>query len=36
MDFTKPHEKTCCPVVELRQYTLKPGERDTLTFLVLR
>jgi hypothetical protein len=20
----------CCPVVELRQYTLKPGQRDTL------
>jgi len=22
--------RTCCPVLELRQYTLKPGERDTL------
>jgi hypothetical protein len=23
-------EPTCCPVVELRQYTLHPGQRDTL------
>ena len=26
---TKPMP-TCCPIVELRQYTLKPGQRDTL------
>jgi hypothetical protein len=30
MDFTKSQETNCCPIVELRQYTLKPGERDTL------
>ncbi len=23
-------EQTCCPIVELRQYTLHPGKRDTL------
>jgi NIPSNAP protein len=33
MDFTKSQETTCCPVVELRQYTLKAGERDTLVDL---
>src|SRR3989440_12071897 len=26
---TKP-EQTCCPIVELRQYTLHPGKRDVL------
>ena len=26
----------CCPVVELRQYTLKPGQRDTLIDLFER
>jgi quinol monooxygenase YgiN len=32
MDFTKAPTsvRTCCPVVELRQYTLKPGKRDVL------
>ena len=25
-----PSAKTCCPVIELRQYTLKPGQRDAL------
>ena len=24
------HEHTCCPIVELRQYTLHPGKRDIL------
>src|SRR3981081_1640781 len=23
-------EQTCCPIVELRQYTLRPGKRDVL------
>lgn len=27
---------TCCPVVELRQYTLKPGMRDVLIDLFER
>jgi hypothetical protein len=22
--------RTCCPIVELRQYTLRPGEREVL------
>jgi hypothetical protein len=26
-------EKTCCPTVELRQYTMKPGRRDELIAL---
>lgn len=26
-------ESTCCPIVELRQYTLHPGQRDTLIAL---
>jgi NIPSNAP len=30
MDVTKARESTCCPVVELRQYTLRKGSRDTL------
>lgn len=30
MDLTKSPGTTCCPVVELRQYTLKAGERDRL------
>lgn len=25
-----PGPETCCPIVELRQYTLHPGQRDTL------
>jgi hypothetical protein len=25
-----PVDRTCCPVIELRQYTLKSGQRDTL------
>jgi NIPSNAP len=36
MDSTKSQETTCCPVVELRQYTLKPGQRDTLIALFER
>jgi hypothetical protein len=28
--------QTCCPVIELRQYTLVPGERDTLITLFER
>jgi hypothetical protein len=38
MDFTKVKtpEPVCCPVVELRQYTLKPGARDTLIELFER
>ena len=38
MDFTKPEapELACCPVVELRQYTLKPGKRDRLIELFER
>lgn len=28
--------QTCCPVVELRQYTLKPGQRDVLIDLFER
>ena len=27
---TSPANKTCCPVLELRQYTLYPGKRDVL------
>ncbi|HYO30367.1 MAG TPA: hypothetical protein VER37_07275, partial [Thermomicrobiales bacterium] len=27
---------TCCPVVELRQYTLQPGQRDARVELVDR
>ena len=27
---SSPQEQTCCPVVELRQYTLHPGKRDVL------
>src|SRR6478672_4727400 len=29
-------ETGCCPVLELRQYTLKPGQRDTLIDLFER
>jgi hypothetical protein len=38
MDFTKTvvNAQTCCPVVELRQYTLKPGQRDVLIDLFER
>ena len=25
-----PAPQTCCPIVELRQYTLHPGQRDVL------
>ena len=27
---------TCCPIVELRQYTLRPNQRDTLIALFER
>jgi NIPSNAP len=30
MDVCASPEVRCCPVIELRQYTLKPGQRDTL------
>jgi hypothetical protein len=30
MDFRRAEPATCCAVVELRQYTLKRGQRDTL------
>ena len=39
MEFTKGGEQTttnCCPVVELRQYTLHPGMRDRLIDLFER
>ena len=39
MEFTKIEESagtTCCPVVELRQYTLHPGMRDQLIELFER
>jgi quinol monooxygenase YgiN len=38
MEFVKnpTSVRTCCPVVELRQYTLKPGERETLIELFER
>jgi hypothetical protein len=38
MDFTKTvvNAQACCPVVELRQYTLKPGQRDVLIDLFER
>jgi hypothetical protein len=38
MDFTKAVEnaQACCPVVELRQYTLKSGQRDVLIDLFER
>src|SRR5260370_12904058 len=29
-------EQTCCPIVELRQYTLHPGKRDVLIDLLDR
>jgi len=29
-DQERPTQRTCCPIVELRQYTLRPGQRDTL------
>ena len=29
-------ETGCCPVLELRQYTLKPGQRDVLINLFER
>jgi hypothetical protein len=28
--MTQPTARTCCPIVELRQYTLHPGMRDVL------
>jgi len=36
MSATKSVEAECCPVVELRQYTLKPGKRDVLIDLFER
>ncbi len=38
MEFVKSpaSTRTCCPVVELRQYTLVPGERETLIALFER
>jgi len=36
MSATKSVEAECCPVVELRQYTLKPGKRDVLINLFER
>jgi hypothetical protein len=36
MSATKSVEAQCCPVVELRQYTLKPGQRDVLINLFER
>ena len=30
MNATCPLEPRCCPVLELRQYTLQPGQRDVL------
>jgi NIPSNAP len=38
MDFTRTvaNAQTCCPVVELRQYTLKPNQRDVLIELFER
>jgi NIPSNAP len=29
-EMSWPQEHTCCPIVELRQYTLHPGKRDVL------
>jgi hypothetical protein len=28
--FSSPQDQPCCPIMELRQYTLYPGKRDTL------
>ena len=38
MDFTRQamNKQSCCPVVELRQYTLHPGQRDVLIELFER
>ena len=38
MEFVKSpaSRRTCCPVVELRQYTLVPGQRETLIALFER
>ena len=36
MSATKSAEAQCCAVVELRQYTLKPGQRDVLINLFER
>ncbi len=33
MGFTRTKTDACCPVVELRQYTLHPGQRDSLITL---
>lgn len=30
IELRRVQAEPCCPVVELRQYTLKPGQRDTL------
>ncbi len=29
-----PSESSCCPIVELRQYALHPGQRDVLIDLL--
>ena len=34
--MTKTPAARCCPVIELRQYTLKPGQRDVLIDLFER
>ena len=36
MEFVKSHASTRCPVIELRQYTMVPGERETLIALFER
>jgi hypothetical protein len=36
MSANGPAETSCCPVIELRQYTLKPGQRDALIDLFER
>jgi hypothetical protein len=36
MDMRRVEAQPCCRVVELRQYTLKPGQRDTLVELFER
>ena len=34
--MTSTNTGSCCPVIELRQYTLKPGQRDVLIELFER
>src|SRR4030095_10349414 len=36
MSANGPTETSCCTVIELRQYTLKPGQRDALIDLFER